>query len=296
MLNATKSLSSGSAPSTTLRGDLSEPTSGNHDAVRRYGGQVTPLAQEAILLDIVNRLAERQVQFVVVRSTSSLDQIFLSEFLRRSYSQGRVVIDGADLLFNRGTEGRSLRGVMMLTPYPLLTAEQDWTSSLLRNRTGGYRTFAEDTAEAVYIAARELLRDPQLKSEIPIHDYAPPAWAFDPGDDRAENQRPATWIGVIGRRQFWPVAVLNSLTMNDPKLSGTLPSSFDRGDGPRISKGETTPVRFPDRHVDVPPCLLRLELVPRVLLLEGLDHGLAARSCLFRSHRPAPARCPHRVW
>ncbi len=240
-----KSLSSGSAPSTTLRGDLSEPTSGSHDAVRRYGGQVTPLAQEAILLDIVNRLAERQVQFVVVRSTSSLDQIFLSEFLRRSYSQGRVVIDGADLLFNRGTEGRSLRGVMMLTPYPLLTAEQDWTSSLLRSRTGGYRTFAEDTAEAVYIAARELLRDPQLKSEIPIHDYAPPAWAFDPGDDRAENQRPATWIGVIGRRQFWPVAVLNSLTMNDPKLSGTLPSSFDRGDGPRISKGETTTVRFP---------------------------------------------------
>ena len=170
-----KSLSSGSAPSTTLRGDLSEPPGGSHDAVRRYGGQVTPLAQEAILLDIVNRLAERQVQFVVVRSTSSLDQIFLSEFLRRSYSQGRVVIDGADLLFNRGTEGRSLRGVMTLTPYPLLTAEQDWTSSLLRSRTGGYRTFAEDTAEAVYIAARELLRDPQLKSEIPIHDYAPPA-------------------------------------------------------------------------------------------------------------------------
>ncbi len=245
VLNATKSFSNGSAPSTTLRGDLSEPTSGSHDAVRRYGGQVTPLAQEAILLDIVNRLAEREVQFVVVRSTSSLDEIFLSEFLRRSYSQGRVVIDGADLLFNRGTEGRSLRGVMMLTPYPLLTAEQDWTSSLLKSRTGGYRTFAEDTAEAVYIAARELLRDPQLKSEIPIHDYAPPAWAFDRGDDRAENQRPATWIGVIGRRKFWPVAVLNSLTMNDPKLSGSLPPSLERGDGLRISKGEANPVRFP---------------------------------------------------
>ncbi len=245
VLTATKPSSNGSTPSTTLRGDLSEPSTSNHDTVRSYAGQLTPLAQEAILLDIVNRLNEKAIQFIVLRSTSSLDQIFLSEFLRRSYSEGRVVIDGADLLFNRGTEGRSLRGVMMLSPYPLLTVEQDWTSSLLKTRTGGYRTFGEDTAEALYIAARELLRDPQLKSEIPLHDYAPPAWAVEPGDSQAESQRPATWIGVIGRQKFWPLAVLNSSTMDDKALSGTLPASFDRGDGLRISEGETRPLHFP---------------------------------------------------
>ena len=112
-----------------------------------------------------------------------------------------MVIDGADLLFNRGTDGKSLGGVMMLTPYPLMTGEQDWTSSLLNKRTGGYRTFGAGAAEAVYIAARELFRDPELESEVPIHDYAPPAWAVEPSDDQAESQRPATWIGVIGRRQ-----------------------------------------------------------------------------------------------
>jgi hypothetical protein len=53
ILNAAKPSSNGSAPSTTLRSDLSEPANNNHDTVRSYGGQLTPLAQEAILLDIV---------------------------------------------------------------------------------------------------------------------------------------------------------------------------------------------------------------------------------------------------
>jgi hypothetical protein len=56
ILNPPKPDANSNAPSTTLRGDLSEPTTGEHDSVRRFGGQVTPLAQEAILLDITNRL------------------------------------------------------------------------------------------------------------------------------------------------------------------------------------------------------------------------------------------------
>ncbi|MEO8126331.1 MAG: hypothetical protein ABI822_04520 [Bryobacteraceae bacterium] len=234
VLNSGRPATKSTTPSTTLRGDLSEPSNGNHDTVRTYGGQLTPLAQEAVLLDIVNRLNQQEIQFVVLRSTNSLDQIFLSQFLRRSYPSGRLVIDGADLLFNRGTEGRALRGVMMLSPYPLLPVGQDWTSSLLTPRKGGYRTFAEDTSEAVYIAARELFADSPPHSQIPIHDYAPPAWASNPDDRDSENRRPATWISVIGRRQFWPLAVLNSYTMRNPHLTGTLATSLDRGDGPLI--------------------------------------------------------------
>jgi hypothetical protein len=243
VLSAPKPASSGEAPSTTLRGDLSEPSSSNHDTLRRYGGQLTALAQEAILLDIVNRLGENDIEFIVIRSTNSLDQIFLSEFLRRFYPQGRVVIDGADLLFNRGAEGRSLRGVMTLSTYPLLAAEQAWTPSLVKP-TGGYRTFGEDTAEAAYIAARELLRDCELGSDVSIHDYAPPAWVSDAAHLTAEDRRPATWIGVIGRRQIWPLAVLNSLTLKKPELAGSLPTSLDRGDG-LATEGETNPLRFP---------------------------------------------------
>jgi len=189
ILGAAKSQSNANAPSTTLRGDLSEPSGSDHDTVRSYGGQLTPLAQESVLLDIARRLSERQSQFIILRSTSSLDQIFLGEFLRRSYPEGRVVIDGADLLFTRGTEGRSLHGVMLLSTYPLLTMEQDWTPSLPVPRTES-RTFGEDKSEGVYIAGRELFHE-----------------AAGPNDNPAENAGPATWLTVVGHRQFWPLAV-----------------------------------------------------------------------------------------
>ena len=130
IFNTGKQQSNESSASTTLRGDLSEPNSSDHDTVRSYGGELTPLAQESVLLSITNILKEKRIEFVLLRSTNSLDQIFLTQFFRRAYPAARIVIDGADLLFPRGAEGTSLRGVMTLSTYPLLTWQQDWTTSL----------------------------------------------------------------------------------------------------------------------------------------------------------------------
>jgi hypothetical protein len=225
IFGSAKPPSSTSGVTTTLRGDLSEPANVEHDTVRSYGGQLTPLAQESVLLAITEVLKEKKIQFVILRSTNSLDQIFLSQFLRRSFPEGRIVIDGADLLFRRGAEGSSLRGVMVLSTYPLLTSQQDWTSSLpSENGKNGrnYRIFGEDAAEGLYIAARGLF--PDQGSSVGIANYAPPAWALSPENDE-EDRRPATWLTVIGHRDFWPVAVLNSHTLRSGNPSATLPPS-----------------------------------------------------------------------
>jgi hypothetical protein len=240
ILGTTKPQSNTNAPSTTLRGDLSEPASGDHDTVRSYGGQLTPLAQESVLLDIANRLSEKRIQFIILRSTSSLDQIFLSEFLRRAYPEGRVVIDGADLLFTRGADGKSMRGVMALSTYPLLTVEQDWTPSLGTPRTTGYKTFGEDASEGTYIAARELFRNEE--PSVPIHDYTAPSWAVGPGDNAAEDKVPPTWLTVIGRRQFWPIAVLNSNTVPAMKNAARLPEALSE---PEFLQDNSKPVTVP---------------------------------------------------
>jgi hypothetical protein len=259
IFNSSKQVSNTNAASTTLRGDLSEPASSDHDTVRSYGGQLTPLAQESVLLAIANTLRARRSEFVVLRSTNTLDQIFLSEFLRRSLPESRIVIDGADLLFRRGAEGSSLRGVMILSPYPLLTWQQDWTwpkdqpmtwelfwksvrYRLLTWHTHhapspfvgdgeNYRIFGEDLAEGLYIAARELLPDRTPAGQVPVRiaNYAPPVWARSPGDDK-ENERPATWLTVIGHRQFWPLAVLNSYTLPYCKPESILPAASERTD------------------------------------------------------------------
>lgn len=215
---SSKSASGSNAPPTTLRGDLSEPDSGGHDTVRSYSGDLTPLAQESVLLDIRNRLGDKKIEFVIVRSTNSLDQIFLSQFLRRSYPAGRVVIDGADLLFSRGDEARSLRGVMILSTYPLLPWAPEWTSS---QADQGYRTFGQDAAEGMYVAARGVFSSGK---KLQVANYAPPAWAKS--DNGAGDARPPTWLTVVARGRLWPVAALTSI--GSGSFRSILPAGSER--------------------------------------------------------------------
>lgn len=212
------------APTTSLHSDLSEPASSQHDTVRSYGGQLTPLTQESLLVSIANILREKHIQFVVLRSTNSLDQVFLTQFLRRAYPQARVVIDGSDLLFRRGGQGVSIRGVMTLSSYPLLTWQQDWTTS---QSSGAYRVFQEDVSEGTYIAARQLIGGPN-GSRIPIVDYSPPAWALS--RSQQAPQHPATWLSVVGHRNLWPVAVLT--TDANRAISAALPVPTDGNPAP----------------------------------------------------------------
>lgn len=210
------------APTTTLRGDLSEPAGSEHDAVRSYAGQLTPLAQESALFGITNVLDSKHIDFVILRSTNPLDQLFLSEFLRRSYPSGRVVIDASDLLFRRGMQGASLRGVMLLSTYPLLSWTQDALPTFKAPHTGSYRVFAQDTSEGLYIAARELFARSDNPETVPITDYASPLTKAPRLRRPDEENQPATWVSVVGHRQFWPLAVLNSNTEPyGPTGSGT---------------------------------------------------------------------------
>ena len=241
IFNSTKQGANSNNATTTLRGDLSEPANSKHDTVRNYGGQLTPLAQESVLLDITDVLEDRKAQFVVVRSTNSLDQIFLARFLRRTVPEIRVVLDGSDLLFRRGEEGSSLRGVMILSTYPLMTWQQDWTSTRYpelkwwrklippaqTGSGGNYRIFGEDNAQGMYLAARELIPDQSpAGTALWAADYTPPAWARS-GRNLDADQRPATWLTVIGHRQFWPVAVLNPYTLSDCGQNCSTPQVTD---------------------------------------------------------------------
>ena len=237
-------------PSTTLRGDLSEPAGGEHDTVRSYGGQLTPLAQESVLLGITNILDSKRVEFVILRSSNTLDQLFLSEFLRRSYPGGRVVIDASDLVFRRGIQGASLRGVLLLSPYPLLNWPLDNAPKLHGQTSSSYRVFGQDSAEGIYIAARELFEKVGAATTTtppPISDYAPPLWAN--GKSEIDKHRPATWISVVGDRQFWPVAVLNSntLTNDDPNPGAGRPndrSLLEKEDSPSATSQAAPFVRI----------------------------------------------------
>lgn len=236
--------------SRNLPSDLADPTGKVHDSIRSYGGNQTPLAQEAFLLEIVAALRELRARYILLRSSNTLDQLFLTNFLRRSYPDGRIVIFGSDLMFIRERGVTGLSGAMTLSTYPLFPLERDWTEH--QSLPAADRVFSGDTTEGTYVAFRLLLNDKSLnagkpapggcyvldkdeetifvpsiacKGDPPIPDYAPPFWteACQCGEMNTANTGeqcpypgPATWLSVIGVNRFWPMASLTQKTPSAP--------------------------------------------------------------------------------
>jgi hypothetical protein len=211
----------------TLNSDIADPEGRQHDTIRDYSGDQTALSQEAVLQQIVSQLRVHQSEYILLRSSNPLDQLFLSHYLRLAYPQGRIVILGADLLLRRESGAARLSGVMTLSTYPLLPWEPHWTRAHDDPSPHTHRVFPQDGAEGTYVAARYLLHSPRpflnsKKVEVPgvpeaqflpvstdplfrIPDYATPFWIR-----KNVIEPPPIWLSVLGRNDFWPVAALNA--------------------------------------------------------------------------------------
>jgi hypothetical protein len=222
----------------SLPTDLADPAGKVHDSIQSYGGNQTPLEQEAFLLEIVAALRDLHAHYILLRGSNPLDQLFLANFLRRMYPSGRIVILFSDLLFIRERGATGLNGAMMLTNYPLFPLARDWTEHAAHPAAD--RAFSSDTSEGTYIAFRVLLSSSSLNNgtpdtsrchlanevsagifvpevvcnQDPVPDYSPPYWMVPENcsDDQAEGpgcyRGPATWLTVIGVNRFWPIASL----------------------------------------------------------------------------------------
>jgi hypothetical protein len=152
-------------PSDASRGrlptDLADPEGNEHDTIRSYAGNQTPLSQEAYLLGLVNALRLHHSQYIVLRSTNPLDQLFLARYFRRAYPDARIVTDGSDRLFERDRGASGMGGAMSLSTYPLLEKQRDWIGA----SSSGDRVFNSDSTEGTYIAFRLLLRAQALRAD-----------------------------------------------------------------------------------------------------------------------------------
>jgi hypothetical protein len=217
----------------SLPTDLADPSGKVQDSIRSFGGNQTPLNQEAFLLEIVGALRELHARYILLRSSNTLDQLFLTNFLRRGYPDGRIVIFGSDLMSirERGTTG--LGGAMTLSTYPLFPLERDWTEH--QSLPAADRVFSSDTSEGTYVAFRLLLNhssliggknedrchvldpdpDPGKKDTDhiflpsiacnvdPIPDYSPPFWTLHDqcGEMKSSN---AQNIATTGDQCYYP--------------------------------------------------------------------------------------------
>jgi len=125
------------------------------DTVPVYSSKQMPLSQEAVMLGIVSELRRHNSQYILIRATDPLDQLFLARYLRTEYPQGRIVTIGADMLFRREAEDPRLHGVLALTTYSVVpTANHNFKSSEDEHIE---RVFPSSNEAATYNAMRSLL-------------------------------------------------------------------------------------------------------------------------------------------
>jgi len=212
------------------------------DTVASFSGANSALAQEAQMYGIVDSLKTHGVRFVILRSSNTLDYLFLTRFFHRAYPDAFIVTMGADMLFGREIDSTEFRGVQALTSFPLLPRGQDWTRAKYNVARHAHRVFGSDGMEGTYLAARFLVTDPDAVAGEPIPyihppkpdipDYRAPFWEAR----SSSTAEPSTWLSVVGRDGYWPVAVLNEASSNlglPPSTVATvaLPSQSDAGDG-----------------------------------------------------------------
>lgn len=234
--------------------DLADPAGNVRDSIRSYGGNQTPLVQEAALMEIGAELRNHQIEYVLLRGSNTLDQLFLTNFLRRSYPDGRIVIFSSDLMFIRERGTNALSGVMVLSTYPLFPLQHEWTQH--PTAPSANRVFSGEGVEATYIALRLLLNDKSLNGEktdpqkchvnddprvflpsvscnekvgndyFPIPDYSGPFWMTggcgelqNPPAAGCPYPGPPTWLSVIAVNRFWPLASLTGIPAKTPNQS-----------------------------------------------------------------------------
>jgi hypothetical protein len=252
-----------SAAHVVLQPQASTSAHNDTDTVATFSGPNSALAQEAQMYGIVDSLRTHGIRFVILRGSNTLDYLFLARFLHRAYAGAFIVTMGPDLLFGREIDSTEFRGVAALTAFPLLPRGQDWTALTNPTPRHAHRVFGSATMEAAYLATRFLITDPTTHSgeerdyihPIPpradIPDYGPPIWESDRMKDSAgqpEPSRPSTWLSVVGRGGYWPLAVLNEPFTSDPKhspLRSNLASVLAAKQNPtKQSDGEDTILKF----------------------------------------------------
>ena len=216
---------------TVLRPESKAPVDEAVDTITPFSGPDLALTQEAQLYGIVSALKTHGIRYIVLRSTNSLDFLFLTRFMHRAYPNAYIITTGSDLLFGREVDSTEFRGVVSLSSYPLLPRGQDWTRQIENAPQHAHRVFGANTMEGGYLAARFLISDPgaapgetstrqplQAKADIP--DYAPPFWQAQAGAG-SQQAEPVTWLSVIGRDGYWPLATLTA-TLNTTPASSTI--------------------------------------------------------------------------
>jgi hypothetical protein len=221
-----------SQPDISVNWQDSEASAG--DDVPAYGGQQTPLSQEAALSSLTRILRRNNIKALGILATDPMDEAFLIRSFKKSSRNIRLFLRDPDLLYLSTPDAGSLNGTLLVSNYPLIPQNQFWSSD---DGQKSLVTFPSAIQEAQYNAFLALLEDldPQLKPLERVEgDW--PAGSPRPNDKLLPASPFPTplWLAAIGTAGHLPLTILapdrsdqkafalNSLRVGEPHLMAIL--------------------------------------------------------------------------
>lgn len=180
-------------PVARLPVDLREPA--GYTETPPVMSHLTPSALDLQLDHIAGIIRENRVRMVGILGTDIRDKLFLAEEVRKRVRDVQIFTFVSNVLLASPDHWRSLRGMIVLSTYPLIAQNQEWTTRASGDDRQRILAMA-DAAEGTYNATLA-----QLGAGHLALDYASP---FD--STTADSSKPPVWISVIGRRAALPLA------------------------------------------------------------------------------------------
>jgi hypothetical protein len=170
--------------------------------------QIENISNWRVLESVLDTVRREKIRFVVIRATNIEDVIFLAREIERYCPDTMIFLLSSDDLLLNPDAISSLRSTIMLTSYPLLAYEQEW-SLLFVDEPHRVVHFPVQGAEGTYNAVLALLskihsasgHEDEEEEEIErMLEYRNPF-------DHKSLCCPPLWMTVVGDDAMWPVKI-----------------------------------------------------------------------------------------
>jgi hypothetical protein len=248
---------------------------GSRDIVYPQDGVAAAGTADLTLGDSIETIRREKIRFVGIIGSDPRDILFLARKIREAGSDATLFTYGADILFTHPDYTRFLRGMLVVTPYPLFPGNQALTRTRWRRVS-----FAGFSEEGVYNAIRYF-----AGQKARLLDYRAPGL----GPENLNPSRPPIWVMVVGRESLWPVAINATYwDVNDP--SAELARDYVL-ESCRIAPSAKASERNPDPSAPRPPgSSIALVVVEVILAALAAAYWLVRREAGAMS--PAQSRVP----
>jgi hypothetical protein len=159
----------------------------------RVQSSLTPAIVDLTMAQIACTLVNHQVKIVVLVATDVRDKLFLGVELKRRLPDLQLVTTESNLLYLRPEYNDSLRGMLVISTYPLFVRAGDWSPQSFGDQEFA---FSSDGAEGVFNGTLALLSSDCL---VDYHER------LDFDEASSAKTRPPVWVTAVGKTSMLPV-------------------------------------------------------------------------------------------